>query len=392
MRVLVVHNHYQHPGGERQVVELEGRLLRDHGHEVLAYSRDNREIRQYNGAAMLGLAVDTIYSGRTVWDLKRVVARFQPDVAHVHNVFPLISPSAYRALSTLGVPVVQTVHNFRFLCSNGLFYTQGAICERCRHGNTLHAVRYKCYRDSYLQSLLYAASIGIHRRLGTFRMIDRYIALTPFSADMLVSSGLTERSRVAVVGNFCQGPDPDPDAGDSAGEYVAFLGRLSNEKGISVLLDAARLTPAIPYRIAGDGPLRAYCTDRVASERLHNVTLVRRVSGSEKWDFLSRASMVVIPSTCYEGFGLVVLESYLRHRPVVASNLGGLKYVVEDGKSGLMFTPGDPNELARCIRTLWDDRDSRRAMGEYGYRVAACKYSADAHYAGLMQVYSEVAG
>ena len=182
MKILLVHNNYQQVGGEKAAVESQIELLRRHQHQVLPFIKESLDIKGYRLAAKIALLPRTFYSRQAYHQVRSLVKQERPDLAHVHNVFPLISPSVYRALAAAGVPIIQTVHNFRFLCPNALFYTHGQICERCKHGQTLHAVHLKCYRQSYLLSALYALTIGLHRRWGTFQRIDQFIALTNFTA------------------------------------------------------------------------------------------------------------------------------------------------------------------------------------------------------------------
>ena len=390
IRILVIHNHYQQLGGEQVAVEAQVSLLRERGHEVILYTRDNTEIEHYELSQKVSFFPKTIFSRRTYREIQALVARQRPDVAHVHNVFPLISPSVYRALKDSRVPVVQTVHNFRFLCPNALFYRHGRICERCKYGNTLHAVRWKCYRQSYLLSGLYALTIGLHRRAGTLNLIDRFIALTEFTAQKLVESGLTTQDKISVLGNFLPNPLPSPGSFETREPYVVYLGRLSPEKGVEVLLDAVTGLPDLRVRIAGDGPqfgvLRAIARQR----GLQQVEFLGRVVGEEKWELLRHATAVAVPSVWYEIFPFAVLESLAAGTPVVASNLGSLPYVVEDGKSGLLFRAGDSQDLREKLAWLVQHPAEALQMGRYGRQVVEKKYSAEAHYDKLMEIYAEV--
>jgi glycosyltransferase involved in cell wall biosynthesis len=282
------------------------------------------------------------------------------------------------------------VHNFRFLCPNALFYTHGRICERCKYGNTLHAVQWKCYRQSYLLSGLYALTIGLHRRAGIFNLIDRFVVMTEFIAQKLIESGLTTRDKISVLGNFLPDPLPSPGSFEKREPYVVYLGRLSPEKGVEILLDAVTGLPDLRVKIAGDGP-QIGALQAIARQRgLQQVEFLGRVVGEEKWGLLRHATAVVLPSVWYEAFPFVVLESLAAGTPVVASNLGSLPYVVEDGKSGLLFQAGDSQDLRAKLTWLIRHPSEALQMGRYGRQIVEKKYSAGIHYDRLMEIYAGV--
>lgn len=391
-KILVVHNDYQQAGGEQVAVEAQLTLLREHGHNVMLYERDNAEIANYRLWQKAIFFPQTIFSWKTWQEVSRVVRNERPDVAHVHNVFPLISPAVYWVLKKSGVPIVQTVYNFRFACPNALFYTRGQICERCKYGNTVHAIIWRCYRQSYLLSALYALAIGLHRRWGTFEMIDRFVAPSEFTAQKIVESGLTTQDKVSVLEYFLPHPLPDQKLTVDSEQYILYLGRLSSEKGVEILLQAARGLPHLKVRIAGDGPLTVPLQAMARSWGLRHLEFLGRVVGNEKWRLLRRALTTVVPSLCYENSPFSALESLAVATPVVASNLGSLPYVVEDGKSGLLFHPGDGEDLREKLAWLAAHPEEALAMGRYGRQVVETKYCAGAHYKRLIEIYSEVVG
>lgn len=385
MRVLLIHNDYQQLGGETLAFDAEADLLQRAGHEVFFYRRTNDELRRAAPWSKLALGLSALYAPRAVREVRRLIRDARPEVAHVHNVFPLISPAVYRLLADEGVPVVQTLHNVRFLCPNGLFYTHGAICERCKGGNTLHTIRWRCYRNSVSASALYALSIGMHRRWGTFARITRAIALTPFTAQKMIESRLFRADQLDVLGNFIPEPLPEVRTDPLLDGYVAFVGRLSEEKGAHVLIEAARRLPEVTFRLAGDGPQRE-ALERMA-RGLPNVTWVGRISPERRWAFLRGAALVAIPSRVYESFSLAALEAMACGVPVVAARLGGLPYLVQDGVHGRLFTPGDAAELAERIREVLADPDRAHRMGQAGRSTVEERFTAAHHLAGLMQIY-----
>lgn len=389
MKVLIIHNDYQQPGGETVAVKSQIALLKQHGHQVLTYLRDNREILRYGLAEKIAFWINTLFSLRTFREITALVRQEQPDVAHVHNVFPLISPAVYWALKKSGVPIVQTVHNYRFLCPNALFYTRGQICERCKYGNTLHAIRWRCYRQSYLLSALYALVIGLHRHLGTFDLIDHFLPVSEFVAYKLVESGCATERKITVLGNFLPDPLPVPGSFERRKPYVIYLGRLSSEKGITVLLDAMASLPGVTLKIVGDGPQAEALKARVRQKGL-NVEFLGYTTGERKWELLRDAMVSIVPSLWYEAFPFSALEAMAVGTPIVASNLGSLPYVVENGRIGLLFHPGDSQDLRKKIEWLVVQSKEALSMGQRGRQAVENKYSAEVYYRNLMEIYQRV--
>lgn len=387
MKLLLIHNDYQQLGGETLVFNSELSLLQEAGHEVILYRRSNDELRRASPLQQWALGLNALHSPQAVHEVRRLIRTCKPEVAHVHNVFPLISPAVYRLLAEEGVPVVQTLHNVRFLCPNGLFYTQGRICERCKMGNTLHAVRWRCYRRSYSASAVMALAIGLHRRWGTFARITRAIALTPFMVQKMIESHLFHAGQLDVLGNFIPDPLPEARSVPPVNGYVAFLGRLSEEKGAHLLIEAARSLPGVSFRLAGDGPQREKL-EHLARD-LPNVTLVGKIAPDQRWNFLRGAALVVIPSTLYEQFPLTALEAMACAVPVLAARLGGLPYLVEDGFQGRLFTPGNTAELAEHIRDLLANPAQAHAMGQAGRRTVEERFNSAHHLEGLMSIYQK---
>lgn len=387
----MVHNRYQQTGGEHTAVAAQRTLLQRHNHQVIEYTRDNAEIDAYSLREKALFFPRTVHSQRTARELTELVQRERPDIAHVHNVFPLLTPTAYRALTAAGVPIVQTIHNFRLLCPNGLFLTHGQICERCKHGNTLHAVRLRCYRDSLPLSALYAATIGLHRQAGTFNHIDCFLTLTEFSKRKLLEGGLAPAEKIKVLGNFLADPLPIPDETCRQPNQVLFLGRLSSEKGPEVFVRAAADLPDTTFLVAGDGPERARLEALAQSLPTPNVRFLGQVGSEVKWDLLRSVQATVVPSTCYENLSYTVLESWAVATPVVVSDSGSFPYVVTNGADGLTFPVNDVQGLQAAIRALLSGPPRARQMGYHGRSKVEQEYSEAAHYAKLLAVYSSLA-
>jgi glycosyltransferase involved in cell wall biosynthesis len=387
MKILIVHDDYKIPGGEFTAVRQHIDLLRGRGEKVILYLRDNSEIFDYAFRHKATFLLKTLYNRATSEEIRSLIRRERPEVAHVHNVFPLISPSVYRTLLNEGVPVVQTIHNYRFLCPNGLFYREERICERCKHGNTLHAVRLKCYRESYILSSLYALTIAIHRKLGTFDSIGRFIALTDFVASKLSESGLIPADKICVLGNFLPNPLPEPSSSKGRPPYALFLGRLSPEKGLKTLMQAMVGLNGVWLKIAGEGPQEEALKAMAQLHGLQQVEFLGRVSGDVKWKLLTEAMATVVPSLWYEAFGLSAIESLAAGTPVVASRLGGLASIIRHGQNGLLFEAGNALDLRKQLIRLYEHPEETLTMGKHARSEACRTFSAGRQYEELMSIY-----
>jgi len=388
MRVLLVHGFYQQFGGEDSVVRAERELLERHGDEVLLYSRHNDEIKGFSAGEKASFFPQTVYSWKSGGDIADAVHGFQPDVAFVHNVYPLLSPSVYHKLHSLGVPAVQVLHNFRPFCPNGFYYTQGQICEDCKGGNYLNAIRKRCYKDSYVLSGLYALTLGSNRLAGMVNKIAGFICLTEFFKIKMQEAGVPD-SKLFVRPNFVYAP-PLSAGASYAGDYAIYMGRLSPEKGCWTLIHAFEQLPHVALKILGTGPLEQELKDYVRQKGIGNIQFLGFKSGDEKWQLLRNSLCLVVPSEWYENFPVTVLEAFMASKPVVAARMGGLPYIVEDGESGLLFEAGKVGELVEKIQRLVDDPAAAVRMGACGRRLSETKYGPDQGYSNLMRVFSQV--
>ena len=387
MYILQIHNSYQTPGGEDKVVNAEKELLEANGHRVIQYYRHNNEIKDYGFFQKIRFFVETIYSQRTCRELDKLIEKQKPDIAHIHNVFPLISPSVYYCLKRHNIPVVQTVHNYRFLCPNSLFYTRNAICEKCKAGNTMHCFLNKCYKNNFLLSGLYALTFWIHGKVKTFQnKIDIFIALSYFSKDKL-TEGCFPKEKIEIEGNFLSQNKTEPDYDKE--DYAIFMGRLSNEKGLITLLNAFRKMNKIKLKIAGKGGLEKELKMYTIKNNISCVEFLGFISGSERLELLQKARFSLIPSQCYDNFPTSALESFSVGTPVIASRIGGLPELIEEGKNGFLFESGDPDDLAEKISYLYENPDKTLEMGKYAHKCIDEKYGHQKHYERLMEIYEK---
>ncbi len=383
MKVLVVHNRYRSstPSGENQVVEAEIRLLREAGLDVNAHLEDSDELVQPGGHASKALAaVGPVYSPRGVARFRRALSDVRPDVVHVHNVFPLVSPWVVRASKAAGVPVVQTVHNYRHSCLNGLHVRDGHRCDDCV-GRRLPwpGVVHACYRDSHVQSVPMALSQALHKT--TWALVDAFLALTPFMVQRLVLAGLPAdkiRLRPSWV--------PDRQATPITSRDFCFVGRLDEFKGVPLLLDAWRQHPAPGrrLRVAGDGPLREQV--QAAADTDPSLEYVGRLDADGVASLLAYSAVAVLPSLFYEGFPLVLAEAFAAGRPAVVSAGGSAASAVTEAEG--WHAPLDAPGLAATLTGVADEEVIRRG------RAARARYeeqlSPDAALSSLLGVYSDV--
>jgi glycosyltransferase involved in cell wall biosynthesis len=388
MKILFIHNFYQQFGGEDSVALAESRLLKEKGEEVLLWTRHNDEIKDYGVLQKASFFPEAVHSRHTVAEIRKVVQRFRPDVAYIHNIYPLISPSLYGALRADHVPMVQVLHDFRPFCSNGWFYIGGQVCERCKTGNHLHAIANRCYRDSYLLSALYATTLAVNRWSGALDNVDAFICLTDFFRKKIQEMGIPEE-KIFVRPNFIATPSFEPETSGHGG-YALFLGRLSNEKGLWTLVRAFEQLPEVDLRIVGTGPLENELKNYVTEKRLGNIHLVGFKSGDEKRHLLRDCQFAVVPSEWYENFPISALEFYGHAKPVIASRIGGLPYIVEEGETGLLFEPGNPADLVAKIHQLRADPVKAAAMGRLGRHRVETKYGPEESYNHLMNIFKKV--
>lgn len=379
-RILVVHNAYQQKGGEDSVVDSEIALLRAHGHEVLEYRRSNDDL---NHMGRLPAAAQTLWSTRTTADLSRLFATSRPDVMHVHNTFPLISPSLYWAAARARVPVVQTLHNYRLICPQAMLLRDGRICEDCVGKLPWRGACRGCYRESRPQSAVLAAMLSLHRGLGSYsRHVDRYIALTASGRDKLVAGGLPGE-RIRIKPNFVKAPAALPE--HPRRQHALFVGRLSPEKGLATLRDALIRCPEIDVRIAGEGP------GAETLSCLPNAIRLGWQTGEAVRQQMQEAFALVLPSIWLEPFGLVMIEAFANGLPVIASRRGAPADIIEDGQTGLLFEPGNAEDLAAKLRWAAAQPETMAEMGRRARSVYEANYTPESNYALLMEIYREAA-
>ncbi|MDP3985719.1 MAG: glycosyltransferase family 4 protein [bacterium] len=395
-------NKFFYPKGGADVVMLElTKLLESNGHTVIPFAmQDARNVlTPYEHSFVSPVETEAVRigwqgmrtAGRMLYSLEArrklagLIRTTKPEIAHIHNIYQQISPSVLGTLRRNKIPTVMTVHDFALLSPNYTLFDHGAICERGIE-HPWQVVKHKCIKNSAIASALAATVFFIHKKLKLYeRGIDRFIAPTQFVKEMLVQNGFRE-DRIAVLPHFYDASHVIP---SYVGSYVGYVGRLSPEKGVGVLIRAAALAPNILVRIAGTGPDAAKLMAYVEEQSIKNVEFVGRLDGEALQQFYTNASLLVVPSIWYEVFGRVVLEAYAAGKPVIASNIGGLPEVVKEGETGILVPPGDAAALAERIQSLFRNADLIRKMGESARRVVEQEYAPAVLYPKMLEIYEQ---
>src|ERR1700722_8726336 len=384
MKILSVHNSYQLPGGEDYVFAQEADMLRFHGHEVVLYQVSNDQVKGVNPLVLLG---NTIWNRSIHHELRVLMQREKPDIVHVHNTFPVISPAVYHAAREAAIPVVQTLHNYRLLCPAATLFRNEQVCEKCV-GKAIPwpGVVHGCYRRSRLATSAGAAMLAIHHYKQTWsEVVSAYIALTEFARGKFIEGGLPGE-KIFVKPNYLQN---DPGPGEGKGNYALFVGRLTPEKGVGTLLEAwGHLGRDLHLQIAGVG--RMAVEVEKASAELESVTWLKWLSRAEILQRMKDTSMLIVPSTWYEGFPMVVVEAYAVGLPVMASNIGSMSSIVIDQRTGLHFAAGQAGDLGDKV--LWflphaEEAARMRAEARLEYES---KYAGEINHAQIVSIYESV--
>ena len=385
MKIVLVHNMYQQPGGEDVIFDQEGRMLERSGHQIIRYHRSNWELHAYQGISKIHIPKLAVWASDTYQEFSSLLQAEKPDVVHVHNTFVVISPSLFAACYKARVPIVQTLHNYRWLCPAATFFRDGQVCEECVDSSLWRSVQHGCYHDSRAQTAALALMLAAHRARGTFdREVAAFIALTEFSRSRFIKGGFAPE-KVFVKRNFVY-PDPRTRTGD--GDYALFVGRLSPEKRVSIVLEAwQRLGVPVPLIVYGGGPDRVALENQTDELGLTNVRFFGHVPRERVLAALNNARFLIFSSQWYENLPGGIVEAFACQTPVIASRIGAMEEVVADGRTGLHFTPGDAEDLAKKVEWAWTHPEETRRMGLEARKEYESKYTWEITYPRLMQVY-----
>ncbi len=391
MKILQLHNRYQIVGGEEGVVQAEKQLLESHGHQVnlLEVTNDNL----VGAKAKLGAAIGAIYSKASKRLVLKELKLFQPDIVHVHNFFPLLSPSVYDACQEAGIPVVQTLHNYRLICPKAMLFRDGKVCEVCVGKSVaIEGIKSGCYRGSKAQTAVVAAMLSYHQWRGTWAQ-PTYIALTEFQKQKLIQGGLPA-DKIQVKCNFVEMPDLEP---VDRQDFVLFVGRLAEEKGVADLIAAYRHslkqsnTALPPLKIVGDGPLKAELMAEVERAGLSDrITFLGRQEKTQVLKLMQMAQVLVFPSIWYEGFPLTLAEAFACGLPAIVPNLGSMAEIVQPNVTGFHFKSRDIEDLVRVIEAAVGDGDGLQRLSYQARKTYEQSYTAQTNYDRLLEIYRNV--
>jgi glycosyltransferase involved in cell wall biosynthesis len=383
LHITFAHNRYLIRGGEDESREQEMAYLRAQGHRVSEYVVDNRDVGK---SSYLAAGLRSVWNRREHDRMCTFLRAERPEILKVDNYFPLLSPAIFDAARAEGVATILSVRNYRLVCPAATLYRDGAPCHDCvGHRFAMPAIRHSCYRDSSLQSAAVAASNAWAHLRGTWQnSVDQYIAVSRFVKEQLIQGGLPA-DRISVKPNCIADSGP----GDGAGNYAIFVGRLTAEKGVHVLLDAWRqIGSALPLKIIGEGPLEA--TVRESAQQLPGVEYLGRRPISEVCDYLGRAAVLIFPSEWLEPFGRTIVEAYSKGTPVIAAGTLPMRDMIEPEVTGLLYTPGRAEALAAAVHSLLADPQRLQSMRVQARARYLRDYSVAKNYTAMMEIFSSV--
>lgn len=376
MKILQIHNYYRYRGGEDRYVSILEDSLAQQGHEVVHFLTDSRYIQRYSFLEKLRIPFRLIKSRTLNRELEKLLDKEKPDIAVVHNLFPLMSLSLLKVLKQKNIPVLKRLENYKFLCLNGLFLRNNfKTCELCKQGNFMHGVVHRCYQRSFFNSLGIALGEFLHHRWKTvIKCSDLFLATSGFVKSKFVEAGFPADA-IKVHPNFLDF-EPIPSTVPPE-EYVIYVGRLSREKGLTALLKAFKGLPHLKLVMLGEGPQELELKRFVKENNMQNVVFQGFVDGDAKREIIKKALFLIFPSECYESFGYTIIEGYGCGVPVIASDLGGARELVTEGETGYLFQPGNPEDLQNQINHILEDRKRLLQMKENALALAKEKYTRD---------------
>ena len=382
MRILLVHNKYGKLSGEETVMFGQAEILRKNGHNVYLYTRSSEEIsKMFLGKARSFFS--GIYNPFSAKKFKKYIIETNPDIVHVHNLFPLISPSVIKVCKKMNIPVAMTLHNFRLVCPNGLFFTHGHVCEKCSKGKEWNCILNNC-EHSFPKSVGYALRNWVARKLKLYtNMIDCFIALSQFQKCKLSENGIP-KDRICVIPNMYSGDLPEDNKSLLPGDYVLYLGRFSEEKGIDTILQTAMLLPNIKFKLLGNG------YEKYLSKKPPNVDMPGFIDGAELNKIITKSRIMVMASSCYEGFPMSLLDAMSKSKAVVVPDIGAFTEIINNGKFGVLFKSGDAKDMAKKVKYLYNKLELCREMGQAGKLALQKKYSDKVYYESLIIQYKNI--
>lgn len=381
MKILTVHNFYQLHSGEEKVITNEINLLENNNHSIIFYKKYNEEINKFSVLKKAALLWETSYSKKTYDEVSEIIKNEKPDICHVHNFLPLISPSIYFACKSLKVPVVQTLHNYRLFCTNGMFFRNGHICEECLNNSAYNSLKYNCYRNSKIQTYAVARMIEQNKKKGTWEnLIDAFICPTNFVYEKFIEGNFPEE-KLFIKPHFLIN---DPVFSENDENYFLYVGRLDTLKGINLISSLSNNLKKIKIKLIGDG------SKYQELKQNKNLEILGKKSYETAINYIKNCIALIFPSITFETFGLSIIEAFACGKPVIASRLGVMEELIEDGETGLLFEPGNTDELSEKIIWANENKDNMKIMGMNARKEYEKKYTAKKNYEILIDIYNKV--
>ena len=379
MKILLVHNTYQESGGEDAVFQHEGELLKQYGNTVLHEIKDNEEINSV--IQKVKTALNTVYSVSAKKAFSRRLKRENPDVVHIHNFFPLFTPAIFYAAKALKIRTILTLHNYRIVCPTAILMHKGKVNERSIKSGPFWAIRHKVYKDSLPGTVALASMILFHRIIGTWKnQVDCFVVMTHFAKNKFIEAGIPA-DKIKVKPNFIPDPHDEKSAIEKKGGFAIYAGRLSAEKGISTLLKAWEAID-YPLKIVGDGPLMS----EVIAANNPNIEILGFQKNEQVHQLIQDADFLIMPSECYEGFPMTLLEAFANATPALVSDIGSLAEIVEHGTTGLKFEAGNTESLIQTVQSFLNEVD-REELSANARRAYLANYTPSTNYKSLMSIY-----
>ena len=402
MKILSINKYYWKKGGSESVFFNEKEMLEAHGHQVIPFSMcssnnyqtpyskyfvDEVDYERSGVINRLSSALKIIYSVDARKKINVLLRDYQPDLAHFHIFQHQISPSVFGPLKNNNVPILLALHDLKVICPNYKMYVNGKVCEACKGGRFISCLKNKCTKDSVSASLINSIEMYFHYAKGYYQNVDRYIALSHFYRKKMIEYGFPA-DKVSYLPNYINVNDFNSNVNDKG--YVLYFGRLEVEKGVSTLLDAAGMLVNVPFYIVGTGQSENVFKKKVVEKGLENVRFLGYKTGDELRDILAGATFVVVPSEWYENCPMSILEAFASGKPVIGSDIGGIPELIENEDDGLIFQPGDSQELADKMLKLWSNRGNAKEMGMVGRKKIEDRFNAELHYESLISIYNLV--
>lgn len=387
LNILIVHNYYKQPGGEGIVVDNEKNMLKENGHKVFLYARNNNEIDNYSIIKKILLPINYLFNIKTYIDIKKIIKQEKIDIIHIHNTINIISKSVYYAAIKCKVPIVQTVHNFRFLCPNGLFYRNKMVCEDCLNYGLKSAIQHKCYRNNLFETILSVINMKLMRKKNIFSYIN-FICLTEFNKIKLLeinrNKKLILKDSIFVKPHFILDKNLIELKNDRDNYYVC-ASRLDENKGIKFLFEAWKSIKDSILYICGSGDLLKWCQNFIKENNINNIVLVGNMEHNDLLELISKSKGLINPTRCYESFGLSIIEAYSVSTPVLVADFGNAGSLVKNGVTGYKYRYDDVNSFIENYKKL-----SNSHLYNYAYDEYLNNYTQEENYKQLINIYKQI--